>query len=193
MQSYLPRHEGDTICFRDPFLPGSKTCCLWRETVENQYTIKNPGSWEALKVGYLVGVRKVEAPQDITSESPTPANIGLRRRGAHRPQSLQLQNRDTEDTWEVWSLSSRGEKATTPLCGINEKGNLLVNNLGPLQKIGSRSIAVGLGNVIKVITVGHEKFDGESSNDDQAFVGMVAATASRRRRLGVGSRKSQSH
>ncbi len=52
---------------------------------------------------------------------------------------------------------------------------------------------MGLGNVIKVITVGHEKFDGESSNDDQAFVGMAAATASRRKRPGVGGRKSQSH
>jgi hypothetical protein len=192
MQSYLPQREGDTICFRDPFTPGSKTCCLWRETVENRYTIKNPGSWEALKVGYLVGVRKVGAPV-ITNSSRPVANIGLRRRGASRPQSLQLQTQEAEDSWEVWSISSRGEKAVTPLCGYNEKGNLLVNGLGPLQIIGNRSMAVALGNVIKVITVGHEKFDGESSNDDQTFVGMVAATASRRRRPGARSRKSQSH
>jgi hypothetical protein len=193
MQRYLPRREGDTICFRDPFTPGSKTCCLWRETVENRYTIENPGLWEALKVGYLVGVRKVEVPPDITTSSRPITNIGLRRRGANRPQSLHLQMREAEDSWEVWSISSRGERAVTPLCGYNEKGNLLVYNLGPLQKIGTRSIAVALGNVIKVITIGHEKFDDESSNDDQAFVGMAAATANRRRRPGVGSRKSQSH
>jgi hypothetical protein len=193
MQSYLPRREGDTICFRDPFTPGSKTCCIWRETVENRYTIENPGLWEALKVGYLVGVRKVEAPQDITNSSRPIANIGLRRRGVNRPESLHLQMREAEDSWEVWSISSRGERAVTPLCGYNEKVHLLVYNLGPLQKIGNRSIAVALGNAIKVITVGHEKFDGESSNDDQAFVGMAAATANRRRRTGVGSKKSQSH
>lgn len=193
MQSYLPQREGDTICFRDPFTPGSKTCCLWRETVEHRYTIGNPGRWEALKVGYLVGVRKVEAPKDIAASSHPVANIGLRRRGASRPQSLRLQAQEAEDSWEVWSISSRGERAVTPLCGYNEKGNLLVNSLGPLQKIGNRSIAVGLGNVIKIITVGHEKFDGESSNDDQAFVGMAAATASRRRKHGLGSRKSLSH
>ncbi|KAE9374637.1 hypothetical protein N431DRAFT_336840 [Stipitochalara longipes BDJ] len=193
MQSYLPQREGDTICFRDPFTPGSKTCCLWRETVENRYTIENPGLWEALTVGYLVGVRKVEAPQEVTNGFRPAANIGLRRRIASRPQSLRLPSQEAEDSWEVWSISSRGEKAVTPLCGYNERGNLLVNSLGPLQKIGNRSIAVGLGNVIKVITVGHEKFDGESSNDDQAYVGMAAATASRRRRPGVGSRKSQSH
>lgn len=195
MQSYLPRREGDTICFRDPFTPGSKTCCLWRETVENNYTIADPGHWEALKVGYLVGVRKVEAPRIIANNTRPVANIGLRRRGASPPQSLHLQTQEAEDSWEVWSISSRGERAVTPLCGYNEKGNLLVNSLGPLQKIGNRSIAVGLGNVIKVITVGHEKFDSESSNDDQAFVGMAAATASRRRKPGVGSRKSgsQSH
>ena len=106
--------------------------------------------------------------------------------------SIKTHPAEIEDSWEVWSLSARGEKAVTPLTGYNERGNLLVGSLGPLQKVGNRSIAVGLGNVIKVITVGHEKFDGESSNDDQAFVGMVAAAASRRRRHGVRSWKSQS-
>jgi hypothetical protein len=195
MQSYLPRREGDTICFRDPFTPGSKTCCLWRETVENRYVIENPGPWEALRVGYLVGVRKLDAPQLTNHHSHPVANSGLRRRGVNgkRPLALDTHMMETEDSWEVWSLSSRGERAVTPLCGHNEMDNLLVGSLGPLQKVGNRSIAVGLGNVIKVITVGHEKFDGESSNDDQAFVGMAAATASRRKRPGVGGRKSQSH
>jgi hypothetical protein len=195
MQSYLPQREGDTICFRDPFTPGSKTCCLWRETIENRYVIENPGQWEALQVGYLVGVRKVEAPQEATNHRRPVADSGLRRRGidGSHPLPIKTHVSETEDSWEVWSLSSRGEKVVTPLSGYNEKGNLLVGSLGPLQKVGNRSIAMGLGNVIKVITVGHEKFDGESSNDDQAFVGMVAATASRRRRPGVGSKKSQSH
>jgi hypothetical protein len=195
LQSYLPQHEGDTICFRDPLTPGSKTCCLWREAVENRYIIKNPGQWEALKVGYLVGVRRLEAPQVATSHSRPVANSGLRRRGINNkhPLPLNIHIVEAEDSWEVWSLSSRGERTVTPLCGYNEKDNLLVGSLGPLQKVGNRSIAVGLGNVIKVITVGHEKFDGESSNDDQAFVGMAAATASRRKRPGAGARKSQSH
>jgi hypothetical protein len=194
MQSYLPQREGDTICFRDPFTPGSKTCCLWRETIESRYVIENPGQWEALQVGYLVGVRKVEVPQEITNKSRPVAISGLRRRGldVSRPLSIKTHPAEIEDSWEVWSLSARGEKAVTPLSGYNERGNLLVGSLGPLQKVGNRSIAVGLGNVIKVITVGHEKFDGESSNDDQAFVGMVAAAASRRRRHGVRSWKSQS-
>ena len=30
LQTYLPQREGDTICFRDPYTPGSKTCCLWK-------------------------------------------------------------------------------------------------------------------------------------------------------------------
>jgi hypothetical protein len=110
-----------------------------------------------------------------------------------RSLSLDSHVTETEDSWEVWSLSSRGERTVTPLCGINEKDNLLVGSLGPLQKVGNRSIAVGLGNIIKVITVGHEKFDGESSNDDQVFVGMAAATVSRRKRPGFGGRKSVAH
>jgi len=60
--------------------------------------------------------------------------------------------------------------------------------LGPLQKVGKRSIAIALGNVIKVITVGNEKYDAESSNDDVAFVGMPAATT-RRKKTSISARK----
>lgn len=184
LQSYLPQREGDTICFRDPWTPGSKTCCLWRETVEHRYEVENPGQWEALQVGYLVGIRKKESPEEA-DQKPI-ANIGIRRRGANSRPSLRRQNTE-DDAWEVWSISARGLRATSPLFGYNEHDHLLISSLGPLQKMGKRSLAVALGNIIKIITVGHEHFDAaESSNDDTAFVGM--ATASRRRR-GVGARK----
>ncbi len=92
--------------------------------------------------------------------------------------------------WEVWSISGRGERAVTPLCGPSERDNLLVNGLGPIQKMGKRSIAVGLGNVVKVISVGTEKFDGEETTDNNtAFVGMAAATATRRKKSSMGAKK----
>jgi hypothetical protein len=193
LQTYLPQREGDTICFRDPYTPGSKTCCLWRETVGHSYTVENPGRWEALQVGYLVGVRKRDAalvpPADTGDNRSRPvANSGLRRRSWNSRFNAARQAHAEEDLWEVWSLSARGESATTPLCGYNERDHLLIGGLGPLQKVGKGSIAIALGNVIKVITVGNEKYDAESSNDDAAFVGMPAATT-RRKKTSISARK----
>ncbi|KUJ19726.1 uncharacterized protein LY89DRAFT_579832 [Mollisia scopiformis] len=186
LQSYLPQREGDIICFRDPFTPGSKTCCLWRETVENKYVVENPGQWEALQVGYLVGIRKCES---IIKEMSHPiANTGVRRRGA-RPNRPSLERRNSEDeAWEVWSISSAGARATTPLFGSKDRDHLLVSSLGPLQKMGKSSLAVALGNIVKIITVGHENFDSaDSSNDDSAFLG-TASSVGRRKKL-LGNRK----
>ncbi len=187
LQSYLPEREGDTICFRDPYTPGSKTCCLWRETVEHRYVEENPGQWEALKVGYLVGIRKRQPSKQVLREnlSKPAANTGLRRRGA-RPTYRDSSSESEDDLWEVWSLSARGDRSVTPLCGYAERDNLLINSLGPLQRMGRRSVAVGLGNVVKVITIGREKFDGESSNEDAAFVGMAAVSGRKKKGVGKG-------
>lgn len=193
LQSYLPRRDGDTICFRSPSTPGSKTCCLWRETVEHRHVVENPGQWEALPSGYLIGVRKRElVSTTIKSEIGRPiANTGLRRRGANLPRrhSNSPIAFEEEDSWEVWSLSARGERSSVPLCGPNEQDNLLISSLGPMTKVGKRSIAVGLGNVVKVITVGIEKFDGAESEDDDVFVGMSAPPANRRKKTSLRVRK----
>jgi hypothetical protein len=91
------------------------------------------------------------------------------------------------DGWEVWSISARGERNTIQLSGMGHD-HLLVGGLGPLEKVGKRSLVVGLGNVIKTITVGKEKFDGpDSGSDDGTFVGM---TASRRKRTNVSRKRS---
>ncbi|KAH7393496.1 sterol-sensing domain of SREBP cleavage-activation-domain-containing protein [Cadophora sp. MPI-SDFR-AT-0126] len=193
LQSYLPERDGDTICFRDPYTPGSKTCCLWRETVEQRYEIENPGEWDALKVGYLVGIRKREPPS-TKAKSSIIANTGLRRRGAILPPPLAKGSdisKADDDVWEVWSISARGDRTTTPLCGYAENDNLLVPGLGPIRKLGRNSIVVGLGNVIKVISVGNDKLDGgESSADDALFVGMASAKTSRRKKTSMGTKKS---
>jgi hypothetical protein len=56
-----------------------------------------------------------------------------------------------------------------------------------MVKVGKRSIAVGLGNIIKVITVGSDRLDDlEDDNDDTAFVGMAA---SRKKKTTFSARK----
>jgi len=191
MQSYLPRHEGDTICFRDPYTPGSKTCCLWRETVESRYEVENPGEWESLQVGYLVGIRKNEpAPVGEGNHARPVANSGLRRR--NRAPSVTQIPRD-EDAYEVWSLSARGERSTCPLFAPNEKNHLFNSNLGKIEKMGKHSVAIAMGNVVKVITVGNEKFNSaDSERDDGVFVGMNPAPP-RRKRTAVKKRESASY
>lgn len=192
MQFYQPKHEGDTICFRDPWTPGSKTCCLWTETVEQRYFIENPGDWTALPIGYLVGIRKYEiAIQSIETPShQSTAGSELRQRGGFKRQQSHISPKDDNDNWEVWSLSPRGEQTTIPLSQYNRIGqdHLLVGGLGPIEKVGKRSLAVGLGNVVKVITVGKEKFDSlDSGSDDGIFVGM---TASRRKKSNLSRKRS---
>jgi hypothetical protein len=80
-----------------------------------------------------------------------------------------------------------------PLCDTKEgHDHLLVGSLGPIVKIGKRSIAVGLGNVVKVIMIGSERFDGQEESDhDTAFVGMKAVGV-RRKKLSNAARKRSS-
>jgi len=191
MQSYLPEREGDTICFRDPWTPGSKTSCLWRETVENTYEVRNPGHWETLQVGYVVGVRKI-VPESETITAPTTSplpNSSLRRRGPPRP--ISSSGGQHEDMYEVWSLSGRGEMSTCPLFAPHERQNLFNSSLGEIQKMGKKSVAIALGNKVKVITVGHEKFDvAESEHEDNLFVGMNPVPSRRKKQGAHKTKKS---
>jgi hypothetical protein len=188
MHFYQPKHEGDTICFRDPFTPGSKTCCLWTETVEQKHHVDNPGHWEALSSGHLIGVRKYETTlKPIETPGRTNFGSGLRKRGGFDRKDAYSASQAADDKWEVWSISGRGDVTTAPLSGI-QNDHLLVETLGPFEKLGKRTLAVGLGNVIKIITVGKEKFDSmDSASDDAAFVGM---TASRRKKSSSGRKRT---
>jgi len=91
-----------------------------------------------------------------------------------------------DDIWEAWMLSAKGEKKIASLSSDDNNNmlQLLATSSGPLVQIGERSIAVGLGNVVKVITVGHERFDGvENGNMDFGF-----PTLSRRKKSAGGKR-----
>ncbi|RAL62333.1 hypothetical protein DID88_004899 [Monilinia fructigena] len=183
MQSYLPSREGDTICFRDPDKPGSKTCCLWRETVERKYSIENPGDWQALQSGYVVGVRKLQDKGKQAASNQLLGSLGgsgLRRRGVSDRRSNSEHPGSKSDGWEVWSLGSRGDETSVPLNSVHDQ-LLLVGKLGPVTKVGPNSIAVALGNVVKLITVGHERYDRSVNESDKTFVGMAPA-ANRRKR-----------
>jgi hypothetical protein len=72
------------------------------------------------------------------------------------------------DTWEAWTLSSTGEFRARPLVPddmedtteASYEDDLFVAAPGPITRLGKRSVAVGFGNTVKIITLGKESFDG---------------------------------
>ncbi|KAF1841152.1 uncharacterized protein K460DRAFT_389623 [Cucurbitaria berberidis CBS 394.84] len=83
------------------------------------------------------------------------------------------------DTWEAWTLSCTGEFRSRPL-GPDDLEDTTVSSLeddlfvaapGPISKLGKRSIAVGFGNTVKIITLGKESFDGLTNTEDGIGIG----------------------
>ena len=72
------------------------------------------------------------------------------------------------DMWEAWTLSTTGEFRARPLVPddldnvgeVSYEEDLFVAAPGPITRLGKRSIAVGFGNTVKIITLGKESFDG---------------------------------
>jgi len=96
---------------------------------------------------------------------------------------------EDEDTWEAWMLSAKGERTTVTLSteeeGERSNGHLLVSSCGPMIRVGQRSIAVGMGNVVKIITVGHGRFNIEVNSDD-----IVKAMSGRRRKQAAARKRN---
>ena len=168
LQTYLPKQEGDLICIGPKKCTTDLSCNSWTEARLHVYHVTNPGQWCSLPSGSVVGVRKREmpsrpSPSDSSSLalSITSGTSSLRRRSAvpRPPSSL----REELDIWEAWMISSKGERHTIPLYSEAEASRmdhqLFVTSCGPMTKVGQRSVALGFGNVIKIVTVGHERFD----------------------------------
>lgn len=84
---------------------------------------------------------------------------------------------------------STGDFETTPLDDSTafagyDAGHLMITELGPLIKVGMTSVAVGFGNVIKMISAGHEHFD---RTRDQLGAARDLRTLAARRRKTLGS------
>lgn len=181
LQTYLPGENYDNICFSNAAGPPARSSCAWTETRQVTRRIRNPGVWTPLRNGCMVGVRKKqETPQGspIRERLPAFAQSGLRRRrraGSVPPLAK------SDETWEIWvitRLEQEGNIETKPLVPPESPGGLIITDLGPMVKVGHGSVAVGFGNVVKVITVGHEYFDAE---EDEALKTDTMMTSRRRR------------
>ncbi|WYZ38923.1 hypothetical protein EsH8_III_000837 [Colletotrichum jinshuiense] len=161
IQTYSCKEEGDVICFRNANLPPSRSCSIWPDTIESKRQIRNPGTWEALPNGFLVGVRKEVNDGGSSSGESSPTSTGGLRRRIYQRQDKRPSK--SQDNWEVWVASQMGTEEmyeTTPLYSDYEMGShLIISELGPMVKVGTASVAVGFGNIIKLITVGHQHFE----------------------------------
>jgi hypothetical protein len=191
LQTYLPRMEGDTICFRCRSIPGSKACPSG-EIVDYAHVVQHPGEWDVLPVGYVVGVHKIDPKPKAREKAKMyqPTALGLRRRGAFdRRLAKNPNDAQQDDQWEAWTLSLRGDKSTMKLSGDSETASeLLVSSLGPIENTGKRSLAVALGNVVKIVTVGDERYDNDDAGNPQDAV-FVGTASGRKKRSGVGRKK----
>lgn len=93
------------------------------------------------------------------------------------------------DSWEAWTLSSSGEFFSRPLVSDDDPEadqsvdeQLFVESAGPITRLGKRSIAIGFGNTVKVITLGKESFDGMMGGKDGALDMSVGSYKWRARR-----------
>jgi hypothetical protein len=202
LQTYIPARDKDVLCINPSRGSQDLPICLWNDAVTQTYRTESPGIWEVLPIGAVVGIRKTITPANpkssgFKSQSSRSASTGLRKRSHSRPSSTSPSSTSTEDpTWETWLLTAKGERFSVPLCdsssapssaGAGPEVELLVNEPGPITRVGQRSIAVGFGNVLKVITVGHERFTVEDTASDDL------AKRSRRRRRdrdGAGGKRS---
>ncbi|KAI1767503.1 sterol-sensing domain of SREBP cleavage-activation-domain-containing protein [Hypoxylon sp. FL1150] len=186
VQTYSPQNTDESLCFCDPTSPTRKTCCPWERAKESRRVIKNPGLWDALPSGIIVGARRkpsnrLRADGHAAHQPLQPLN-GLRRRH-NVPQPANANGQIAQDNWEVWTFSHYGKQETwetLPLCPkMEDDGHLYVNRLGPMVRVGRFSIAVGVGDVIKVVMVGNERF--ETGDDAQPGDGVPAPSSRRRK------------
>ncbi|KAH7033230.1 sterol-sensing domain of SREBP cleavage-activation-domain-containing protein [Microdochium trichocladiopsis] len=186
VHTYLPPRDGDLLCIKATQPSAESQCCNWDLVRESRKLVKDPGIWDLLPSGLLAGVRRQAPTKPCPGQHSYRGGAdGLRRRrgSLHQPPG----HPPVQDKWEVWALSYLGRQElaeTASLCSDDEDDSrLFVTNLGPVARVGSQSIAIGLGTAIKVISVGQERFQ---QNDVSTFGDGMVSVNGRRRRAAVG-------
>jgi hypothetical protein len=171
----------------------SNRCKGLQHATESVYRVDSAGVWESTDALSIIGIRRSAlSPSPLSSASgidggyytvePNTLTSALKLRATRegRPNNIFSINSTVgtryppasptdNDAWEAWTLSSTGEFKSRPLVSEDDGPFLLVTTPGPMVRLGKRSVAVGYGNTVKIITLGKETFDGMVGSEDGAL------------------------
>lgn len=159
VRKYTPAHDDGMICNDESAASTRRDWCDWASAKEATRFVENPGSWDVLSDGSIVGVRQKSRRLSDTGYEGRRKTDGLRHRSPRKGVG-----RDVFGRWEVWTVGQNGRIKTDesrPLFQDDEQsGHLLVSELGRMVRIGQRSVVFSFGNMVKLVTVGgQERFD----------------------------------
>jgi hypothetical protein len=181
LHTFLPSEDFDSIGLHAPSGATDGEGCAWGDAVLTKRRVKNPGSYNILSDGSVVGIRRSNPQEPENTGQCNVPQEGLRNRFPSR-----IQPRPEPIEWEAWTVSPSvraGADEEKPLFSGNDQPNhLLISSLGPRVKMGMMSVAFSLGNTVKLVTVGGTERFGTSA-DDTSQENMLNM-ASRRRKGG---------
>ncbi|KAG6003864.1 hypothetical protein E4U21_001612 [Claviceps maximensis] len=175
IQTYVPANDSDVMYLRSPESNTEEPMDGSGSMRELRKRIKNPGTWQVLSDGSVVGIRQVT----LHGGAAHMASHGLRKR-----HMMERRNQYSSPHWEVWVTSACGkpvmEESRRLLDHDGMLNHLVVSELGPKVTVGLRSVAFAFGNVLKlVITGGHERYDVGA--EDQGYESLMNTTSRRRK------------
>jgi len=208
MRTYsISNDHNDLICLAPKIAGRTASCNTLIKAKESVHTIPRAGSWEATNMQSIIGIRRRlnsgsalsstdstssgAETQPTTTKPSKDAKLPANRRSVDRVNTSTCIDSEYSDEWEIWTLSASGEFHTLPLQSPVEdaaqsvsEDDLFIASLGPLARLGNRSVAVGFGNRVKVMMVGNERFE----QDINEYQDLANLGGSRRKR--PGSRKA---
>lgn len=140
----------NNICLRVERDPRETRCLGFNHVRKTTNYVDGVERWTFTGINTIMGVRrKIEEPNNITGFMGT--SQFLRGHGL----SLRSSPECEESSWEGFAMSASGRKTFFSFGEdpLNHCNSLLIGELGPIAKIGEKSVCVGFGNVIKVLSL----------------------------------------
>lgn len=131
--------------------------CTWEEALVGTKRVQDPGSWEVVKGRSIIGIRELMTKRDNK-------HINNRKRSVAKGGAMKATAK-----WQAWTTATdrRPELGDAQKLFKDESDAgepLVVPGLGPKAKIGVKSVAFCVGNVIKVISAGGQEYTGDDDS-----------------------------
>ncbi|KAF1930822.1 uncharacterized protein M421DRAFT_418296 [Didymella exigua CBS 183.55] len=211
LQNLSPKDTSiSQVCLGKPLDRTKHECRGLDSATEAVYCVESAGVWESTAASSIVGVRRriLSTPaSSIASDDEDDAPVLIAptsavRQRASKPNDALVSSRfinglangrqnthapiDHTDPWEAWTMTSTGEFRSRPLLPDDDKMEDEVDDLfvvapGPIARLGKRSVAVGFGNTVKVITLGKEVYSGATVPNGSLDIGLGSYRARPRR------------